>query len=186
LSRNTPEPGLLVLVVGPSGVGKDTLLDGAKAALATNPDVIFPQREITRAADAGGEDHIPVDQAAFLARQAADGYALSWQAHGQGYGVAAGINQDLAAGRTVVVNVSRTVLEDAERRFARVRVVSITASADALARRLAARGREDQADVARRLARAEAIEVVGQDVVVVRNDGDLADAIAEMVAALTR
>jgi phosphonate metabolism protein PhnN/1,5-bisphosphokinase (PRPP-forming) len=181
-----PDTGLLVLVVGPSGVGKDTLLNGAKAALATDPNVIFPQREITRAANAGGEDHVPVDQAGFLARQAAGDYALSWQAHGHGYGVSAEITQDLVAGRTVVVNVSRTVLEDAERCFDRVRVVSITASAEALARRLAARGREDEADVARRLARAEAIEVVGRDVVVVRNDGDLADAIAAMVAALTR
>jgi ribose 1,5-bisphosphokinase len=175
---------VLVLVVGPSGVGKDTLLDGAKAVLTADAGVVFPRRQITRPAEAGGEDHVPVSNNAFSARDAAGDYALAWRAHGLGYGVPIEIGEDLATGRTVVVNVSREVLDDARARFPKVRVVSITADPKLLAARLKARGREDAADIAKRLARAEAIPVAGDDVITVANDGTPAEGIDKLVAAI--
>ncbi|HZX84797.1 MAG TPA: phosphonate metabolism protein/1,5-bisphosphokinase (PRPP-forming) PhnN, partial [Reyranella sp.] len=56
-------PGLLVLVVGPSGAGKDTLLAYACRQL-TEHDVLFARRHITRASD-HTEDHLSIDFAAF-------------------------------------------------------------------------------------------------------------------------
>jgi len=173
-----------VLVVGPSGVGKDTLIDGARAALAADPSIIFARREITRPADAGGEDHTPVSEAAFQARRAAGGYLLAWEAHGLGYGLPATLNDDVAAGRTVVANVSRGVLDQARERFASVRVVSISASPETLARRLAARGREDAAGIQARLARADLPANLGDGVVELRNDGTPAEGVAALVAAI--
>ncbi|MDZ4320803.1 MAG: hypothetical protein U1A07_18500, partial [Phenylobacterium sp.] len=111
-------------------------------------------------------------------------YALAWRAHGLGYGIPVEIREDLAAGRTVVINVSRAVLDEARARFPRVRVVSLVADPQVLAQRLKARGRERGADAARRLARAEAIPVAGDDVVVVRNDGLLAEGVAGLLAAI--
>lgn len=175
---------MLVLVVGPSGVGKDTLLDGARAALAGDPGVVFPRRQITRPAEAGGEDHIPISEAGFAAREAAGGYALAWRAHGLAYGVSADVDADLAAGRMVVVNVSRQVLDAARSRYGAVRVVSITADPQVLAQRLRDRGREDEADIAARLARAEAVEVAGEDVIVVRNDRTPQEGVVQLVAAI--
>ncbi|MCH2395782.1 phosphonate metabolism protein/1,5-bisphosphokinase (PRPP-forming) PhnN [Oceanibaculum sp.] len=176
--------GYLVLVVGPSGAGKDSLLDGARAALAGDPRFVFVRREITRPADSGGEDHIAVTEAEFRARQAAGGYALSWDAHGLGYGIPKSVEGDLAAGRTVIANVSRGVLDEARGKYGRVAILSITVSPEILTARLRARGRETEDQIAGRLDRAAAFRVTGPDVIEIRNDGDLAESVAAFVAAL--
>ena len=56
-------PGRLVLVVGPSGAGKDTLLDLARAMLRNDASVVFSRRVVTRAA--AGEPHDTMDPDAF-------------------------------------------------------------------------------------------------------------------------
>ncbi len=185
LSKDTPERGVLVLVVGPSGVGKDTLIEGARALLAGDPDIVFIRREITRPADAGGEDHAPVTPEAFAQRHAAGVYLLSWEANGHGYGALATYADDLAAGRTVVVNASRTVLDEARARLSPVRIVAITASPEALRARLVARGRETQAEIDARVGRAGMLPVVGDDVTVIANDGP-PEAGAAALAAVIR
>jgi ribose 1,5-bisphosphokinase len=140
----------------------------------------------TRVQDAGGEDHVEVSRETFDQRDASGAYALSWSAHGLGYGVPAAITGDIAAGRRVVVNVSRGVVEAARARFPKVRVVTITANAAILAQRLARRGRETKAEIEARLARAEAVEVSGDDVVEVRNEGEVVAGVAQLLEAIKR
>lgn len=176
--------GRLCLVVGPSGAGKDSLIAGAAAALAGNPAYLFPKREITRAADAGGEDHIAVGAQEFAARWAGGGYALAWEAHGLCYGIPASIDDALATGKSVVINVSRTVIETARARYPRLCVIHVTAPLNILAQRIAARGRETAADVATRLQRAAIIAPSGADVVEICNDGRLEEAVEAFVALL--
>jgi ribose 1,5-bisphosphokinase len=139
---------MLVLVVGPSGAGKDTLLNLAQTALAGDARFRFVRRVITRSAEAGGEDHEPVSLPEFVARD----FALSWEAHGLHYGIPADVADDIARGVVVVANVSRSVIAEAAARFP-VRVIEVTAPREVLLARLAARGRETAADVANRLAR---------------------------------
>jgi ribose 1,5-bisphosphokinase len=176
--------GRLCLVVGPSGAGKDSLIAGAAAALAGDHRFLFPRREITRAADAGGEDHIPVSAQEFVARRAGGGYALAWEAHGLCYGIPSSIDDALAQGVSVIVNVSRTVIDTARACYPRLRVIHVTAPLDILAQRIAARGRETAADAATRLQRAAIIAPSGADVVEICNDGKLEDAVEAFAAAL--
>lgn len=176
--------GTLFLVVGPSGAGKDTLLDAARAVLAPDGAYVFPQREITRPADAGGEAHIAIDTQAFAAKKAAGGYALCWDAHGLHYGIDADIVSELAAGRHVVCNVSRGAVEAARACFQPMRVVLVTASLATLAARIAARGRESAEEIEARLLRSAAQEPLGPDVSVIENDATLEEAVAAFMAAL--
>ncbi len=96
----------------------------------------------------------------------------------------AGLRNDLAAGRRVVVNVSRAAVPIAQRTFSRLRVISIGADPEVVRARLAARGRESAAEIELRLARAESFLVAGEDVVELRNDGTLDEAVEAFVAAI--
>jgi phosphonate metabolism protein PhnN/1,5-bisphosphokinase (PRPP-forming) len=183
LSKSTPKTGRLVLVVGPSGVGKDTLIDGAKSR--TGPDVVFPRREITRPAESGGEDHIAVTEIDFDRRESQGAYALSWKAHGLGYGIPAAIKEMLTQGKTVVANVSRSVLDEARTRFPCLVIVSVRAAPDILRSRLVARGREIAEDIEARVERAMAFEIFGPDVVELWNDGSPEDAVESFLGILT-
>jgi ribose 1,5-bisphosphokinase len=171
---------MLVLVVGPSGAGKDTLLDAARRTLAGDPRFRFVRRVITRPAEAGGEAHEAVTAAEFAARD----FALAWEAHGLRYGISADIVVDLDAGRVVVANVSRGVIAEAVERFS-VRVIEITAPPQVLAARLARRGRESAADVAVRLARSVAVpDWIPAETVM--NDATVDAGVTRFLAALSR
>lgn len=177
---------MLVLIVGPSGVGKDALISYCRSGLAGVEAVVFPRRAVTRAAGAGGEDHDTISEGEFARRAAAGGFSLSWRAHGLGYGVPATIENELAAGRTVVVNVSRSIVDEARGRYRPLTVVSVVASPDILAVRLRGRGRETDEDIVRRLERAASVEVDGPDVVRLDNSGALETAGEALLRLLLR
>ncbi|HVZ08350.1 phosphonate metabolism protein/1,5-bisphosphokinase (PRPP-forming) PhnN [Rhodopila sp.] len=169
---------MLVLVVGPSGAGKDTLLRLAREGLSGEARVRFVRRVITRPADAGGEDHEAVTGAEFGRRN----HALQWTAHGLRYGIPTQIGADLARGHVVVANVSRGVIAEAAARFP-VRVVLVTAPPEVLAARLAGRGRETAADIAARLARDVALPE-GVPTTTIVNDGAPEAGAARLIALL--
>ena len=168
-------PGLVALVVGPSGAGKDAVLREARLRLTTDRRFAFPPRIITREANET-EDHTAVTPAEFHALAQRRALAVHWQAHGLRYGVSVKIDQLLGAGRCVVFNASRYVVPQVRSRYANVAVVLIDAPLRLRAERLAAREREPACDIAARLARI----VSGADMpppdLVILNDGPLDDA----------
>jgi ribose 1,5-bisphosphokinase len=163
-------PGRLVLVVGPSGAGKDTLIGGARLECADDPSVVFPRRVVTRPPSAA-EDHETICVESFEQTAAARGFALWWHAHGNRYGIRASIDDDIRSGKTVICNVSRTIVGLARERYANVAVVLITAPQRVLEARLAARARSSDADIVQRIMRSAEIEQSEEPDFVIRNVG---------------
>lgn len=170
-------------VVGPSGVGKDTLLAGAVAA---SPALHWARRCITRPETPGGEPFIGLSQPAFAQKCAAGEFALHWQAHGLSYGIAAAEFAPLAAGRDVLFNGSRAALAAALAQFPGLTVLRISAPSRVLAERLLARGRESAAEVEARLLRASYELPDGLPVIDIANDSSPDEGVARLLAALQR
>jgi len=181
-----PRRGMLILVVGPSGAGKDSLIAWCRARFAGDTAVVFPRRVITRSVTDGSEEHDTASDRDYEDRIAAGAFALHWRAHGLGYGIPASIAGDLEAGRNVVVNVSRAVLDEARRRFPPVTIVLVTVPPGLLADRLRHRRRETADDIAGRLARSTAYDVAGPDVVALDNSGSIEVAGAALAAIVAR
>ena len=173
-------PGTLFLVVGPSGAGKDTLIDGARRSLEDDARFVFARRIVTRSGDAPGDIAMAPDR--FEAEKRQGAFALSWCAHGFSYGVPRDMSKALEEGCCVIANVSRGVIVEARENFPRVRIIHVDAPSALLKQRLAGRRREPVEEQEERLHRT--LPVVGDDVEFLVNDGPVERAIDAMVRIL--
>jgi ribose 1,5-bisphosphokinase len=183
----TAPHGCMIAVVGPSGAGKDSLMAEAANRLAGRSDIVFVQRMVTRAGDAGGEAHRPVSLDEFEATAATGGFAVFWRAHGHGYGIPAPTIEMVRAGRCLVANGSRAALVDFAAVYPALAVIHVTADHDCLVARLTARGRETEAEIRARLERPEPSLPAELAIYTVDNSGDLAEAgwrFAELVETI--
>ena len=144
--------GRLIYLIGPSGSGKDSLLDAARPRLIER-GCRMVRRVITRSAEAVGEAAQGVGPQQFAAMDAEGAFALSWQANGLSYGIPREIDDWLAAGDDVLVNGSRAHLAQTRERYPTLLVLLLTVDQAVLRQRLIARGRESLADIEERLAR---------------------------------
>jgi len=144
--------GRLIFLIGPSGSGKDSLIDAARAQL-TAAGVKIARRIITRSAEAKGEAAQGVTAQQFEAMRAQGAFAMHWQANGLSYGIAQYVDQWLEAGSAVLVNGSRAYLAEARRRYPDLLAVLIDVKPQVLRQRLLARGRETPDEIEQRLAR---------------------------------
>nr|WP_093251576.1 hypothetical protein [Rubrimonas cliftonensis] len=177
----------MIAVVGPSGVGKDSVIAGLVAA---RPDLHRVRRVITRPEGAGGEPFDAVTPERFAQLRDTGRLALWWEAHGYCYGLPARMAAVLQAGGDAVANLSRAALPEAAARFRPLVVLALDADPARLAERLAGRGREDAAAIAGRLSRRAPPPVLApalaqaDAVIALSNDGALGETVAAALAAL--
>jgi ribose 1,5-bisphosphokinase len=180
--------GTLILVAGPSGAGKDTLIDAARQHFRGDSRVQFPLRVITRGGQAG-ERHIALSEQDFQASEKQGCFCLSWRVHGLSYGIPVETLDALAAGGSIVINVSREKVNEARAMWPQTRVIHVVASAEALWTRLLARGRESACEAVERLCRSDRLPPMLPDadwVDVIDNSEALAAAVEQFTALIAR
>lgn len=168
-----PASGRLFFFVGPSGAGKDTLLNWVQTRIPERAKLIFAQRTITRPQQPG-DTHEAVDHGAFWRLAAAGQFAMMWEVNGLCYGVRRGIEADLRAGHDVVINGSREYVPQLQQLFPQAQVIWLEADAALLRERITARGRETGPALLRRIDRAtQFVPPDNQRVITIDNSGQL-------------
>jgi len=176
--------GIFFFVVGPSGAGKDSLIEGARAHLGETGRYVFARRTITRPTGAPGEDHNGVTEDQFRSSVSAGEFLITWEAHGLSYGLSTDLLTALSNGRNVIANGSRKMIRELAGLVPRLVVVEVTASVDVLAARILARGRETALQARARVMRQVEPLPVDIETLRVNNDGTVEQGITRFMHAL--
>jgi ribose 1,5-bisphosphokinase len=176
----------LVYLMGPSGAGKDSLLRQARAVLTEGDMIAFAHRYITRPPDPQHENYVALTDVEFRTRRDKGLFSYDWRAHGVRYAVGKEVETWRRAGFLVVVSGSREHFKSLTPAPKTLFPVLITAPPEAIARRLAQRGREDPAAQAARRERNAALTIEDPAVATIDNSGTIEDAGERFLALLRR
>ncbi len=182
-------PPLLVVLSGPSGVGKDAALDALKLLDRPWRFVVTATTRPQRPGEQDGVDYIFLETAAFLKMQERDDLLESAQVYDYWYGVPRNqVRQGLQDGKDVILKVDvqgadtvRELAPDA------LFIFMIPSSLDELRSRLTKRKTEKPSEIDLRLSIAQSeLGRVGEfDYRVVNREGQLEQAVAEIDAIIT-
>ncbi|MFZ6645659.1 DUF1045 domain-containing protein [Undibacterium sp. TJN25] len=137
-ARQLPTPGRLFFIVGPSGSGKDELLNWVRQHLAEDKAMVFPQRTITRPAS-HAEEHEAVSSEQFWQLASAGHFAMTWQSYDLCYGIRRSFEAELKAGRDVVISGSREFVPRLIQAYPEAQVIWIEADHALIRQRIEAR-----------------------------------------------
>lgn len=136
--------GKLFLIVGPSGSGKDTLIEYVTSRLP----VKRVKRYVTRLPNAF-EDFISVNACEFNSMD----FFIKWGVFDKMYGIGREVLDGLLKGENYVINVSRDVINEVRSKWLDTKVVSLTVAKDVLRARMLARKRDSLDEIEKRLSR---------------------------------
>ena len=145
--------GYLILVIGNSGSGKDSIIKGA---IRKNQvlNLYTPKRYITRKPSEDEQNFFITDEE-FQKKSIQKEFALEWEIYDLKYGIPIEIDDWLQKGYHVIINVSRTVVEEAKQKYKNCKVIFVEVSFHIILKRLQKRGREDKAGLKERTDRAK-------------------------------
>jgi guanylate kinase len=149
--------GLLLVLAGPSGVGKTSIVHD----LVRRFDGVFSVSATTRArtpSEREGIDYYFVDEATFQRMVDEDRFLEHAQVFGRSwYGTPEEpVRRQLADGRLVILDIDVQGAENVKRKLPEALTVFVLPpSEDELLRRLRGRGREDEAAIQRRFAESQ-------------------------------
>lgn len=177
-------PGFLILVIGNSGSGKDSIVKGAVEKYSRDkPSIHLVQRHITRPSSET-ENNISITPSEFRKMEKEDQFALTWKIYGLFYGVSIEIDEWLKNGDLVLVNVSRTIVKNARKIYKNVKVVFIQVPLEVSVERLKRRARENQKHLEERIERARKNQTFPNSDFIVDNSGRLDNAINQFLEYL--
>lgn len=173
--------GTLFLVVGNSGSGKDSIIQGAVKKYPNDPNKLFvPKRYITRP-PSKTEENISVSPREFKIMSKDGRFALKWHIYGLAYGIPIEIDERLKNGHPVAINVSRTIIPEAREKYENIKVIFIEVPFDITLKRLKERTREIGKRLEERIERARNNQQFPQADFIVNNSGLLDDAIDQFL-----
>ena len=146
--------GQLIYVVGPSGSGKDSIIQ----ALLERLEVTVMRRVITRPSDSIGEASDSVEPETFEQMEEKGMFSMSWHANGLSYGIPFSLDHYLQDGKTVIVNGSREYCEVLHEKYPDALLVLVTVEHELLRQRLEQRNRETMQEIELRLQRNQQFE----------------------------
>ncbi len=174
--------GKLLYLVGASGSGKDSLLEGCRQRLQPNHRCFVAHRYITRAPNVGGENHIHLSPEEFDMRASMGMFAMQWYSHDYSYGIGSEIDNWLAKGINVVINGSREYLQIAMHAYPNLIPVLVEVEEDILHQRLTKRGRESEEEIVKRLNRhRQFVDSLPDNILMIDNNAHLREGVDELL-----
>ncbi|MEM7257346.1 MAG: phosphonate metabolism protein/1,5-bisphosphokinase (PRPP-forming) PhnN [Pseudomonadota bacterium] len=181
LTGQPTRAGTMIVVVGPGGSGKDSIMRAAKPTLESGKHAHFVKRVITRECKPERENHHSVSPGQFRQMAERGDFAVYWQAHSLWYGVPINTLSQIKRGHTLIVNGSRDALPDFRSTYPHCQAVWINVSKKIQMERLKARHVKPSAEMHSRLQRTVTQSPDPQDFIL-NNDGTLADSTDEFIS----
>ena len=174
--------GKLLYLVGASGSGKDSLLEGCRQQLKPHHGCFVAHRYITRAPNVGGENHIHLSLEEFDMRANMGMFAMQWYSHDYSYAIGSELDNWLSSGVNVLINGSREYLSIAVHSYPNLIPVLVDVDAERLRQRLMKRGRETEEEILKRLDRhRQIVDSLPPGLLRIDNNNDLQHGINELL-----